>query len=74
MKAYGGVQVEFHTFATSVQVLDKWSPSRHVRLHLRECDSSNHWRWSWMGSKCSLKSLEKREPLALVTNRNLVLR
>lgn len=35
MKAYSGVEVELHTFVTSVQVLDKWSPSRHVRLHLR---------------------------------------
>jgi hypothetical protein len=59
MKAYGGVDVQIHTFLTSALVGGEWSPSRPGRFAPWERAPRTHWTGGWVDLRASLDDLEK---------------
>jgi hypothetical protein len=61
MKAYGGVDVEIHTFLNSALDGGKWSASRPGRFAPRERTPGIHWIGGWVDPRACLDDVEKRE-------------
>jgi hypothetical protein len=61
MKAYGGVDVQIHTFLTSALDGGEWSASRPCRFTTRERAPGTHWIGGWVDPQASLDDMEKRK-------------
>jgi hypothetical protein len=62
MKTYGGVDIKFHAFLTSVLVGGEWSASRPGRLTPAERAPDTHWIGGWVGPRTDQDDMEKRKP------------
>jgi hypothetical protein len=62
MKAYGGVDVQFHIFLTSVLTGGEWSASRPCRFIPGERVPDTNWIGGYVGPKAGLDDVEKRDP------------
>jgi hypothetical protein len=65
MKAYGGVDVEFHVFLISELVKGEWSDSRPGRFTLGERAHGTHWIGGWVCARAGLDYVQKRTFLTL---------
>jgi hypothetical protein len=61
MKAYGGVDVQFHIFLTLALVGGEWSASRPGRFTPRERAPGTHWKAGWVGPRTSLDDMGKKK-------------
>jgi hypothetical protein len=60
MKAYGGVNVQFHILLTSALAGDEWSASRPGCF-----TPGTHWIGGWLDPRAGLDNGEKRKFLTL---------
>jgi len=59
MKAYGGVETQFHSFRTSALNGGHRSASRPDRFILRESASGTHFMQDWVGPRATVESIHQ---------------
>jgi hypothetical protein len=57
------VEVQVHTFLTSVLDGGEWSASRPSRFTPRERVPGNHWIGGWLGPRGGLDAMVKKFPI-----------
>jgi hypothetical protein len=65
MKAYGGADIEIHSFLTSALVGGEWSASRPGRFTPGERACGTHWIGGWVEPKVGMDDVERRKFLTL---------
>jgi hypothetical protein len=60
MKAYGGAEVQFHAFLTSVLDWSEYSASLPGHFTPREKAPGTHWIGGWVGSRAGLDAVVTR--------------
>jgi hypothetical protein len=65
MKAYRGIDVEFHICLNSVLAGGEWSASRLGRFTPGERATGTHWIGGWVDPRAGLDDVEKRKFLTL---------
>jgi hypothetical protein len=61
MKAYWGVELEFHAFLTSALAGGEWSASYPSRFTPRGRAPGTYWIGGWVGSRAVLDAVVKRK-------------